>query len=246
MSTTNFIQNSTPSYAEIVSSGERTHSTLLHIDVSARTTHSISRSLSSKFIETWVQARPLDQIIRRDIGQHPPSFVTEKWIAASFTPKDQRTPAQLGILAESDELIAELTAADILVLGTPMYNYGMPAALKAWVDQVIRVNETFSFDLGRGDWPLEPILKRKILVNLTSKGEFGFGPGGPRQHMNFLDGHLETLAHYLGVEERHFIHVEYQEFKDQRHKNSRQQAETNVIKLAQSLAGVITEKANRG
>ena len=246
MSTATSHKNSTPSNAETVSSGERRHSTLLHIDVSARINHSISRSLSSKFIETWVKARPQDKVIRRDIGQHPPSFVTEKWIAASFTPKDQRTPTQLGTLAESDELIAELKAADILVLGTPMYNYGMPAALKAWVDQVIRVNETFSFDLDRGDWPLEPILKRKILVGLTSKGEFGFGPGGMRQHMNFLDGHLEALAHYLGLEERHFIHVEYQEFKDQRHKNSRQQAETNVIKLAKSLAGVRHEKDRQG
>ncbi len=61
-------------------------------------------------------------------------------------------------LAYSDSAIAELVAADLIVLGTPMYNYGMPSALKAWVDQVIRVGRTFSFDLARGDWPLEPLL----------------------------------------------------------------------------------------
>ena len=116
----------------------------------------------------------------------------------------------------------------------------MPAALKAWVDQVIRVNETFSFDLGRGDWPLEPILKDKVLVGLTSSGEFGFGPGGVREHMNFLHGHIKAVAHYLGVSEHHFIHSEYQEFHDERHRKSRADAVIKTIVLAQSLARSIT------
>ena len=217
-------------------------SILLHIDVSARVDRSISRDLSAKFTDTWMKARPDDTVIRRDIGQNPPGFVTEEWIAAGFTPKEQRTRAHRAALAESDELIAELAAADIVVLGTPMYNYGMPAALKAWVDQVIRVNETFSFDLARGDWPLEPILKDKVLVGLTSSGEFGFGPGGVRQHMSFLDGHIEAVAHYLGLSERHFIHVEYQEFHDERHRRSREDAVKNTIALAQTLAHSMTTR----
>ena len=215
-------------------------STLLHIDVSARIKRSISRELSAKFIEIWMNVRPDDTVIRRDIGQNPPGFVTDEWIAAAFTPKEKQTTEHHTTLAESDELIAELAAADIVVLGTPMYNYGMPAALKAWVDRVIRVNETFSFDLARGDWPLEPILKDKILIGLTSSGEFGFRPGGVRAHMNFLHGHIESVAHYLGLAERHFIHVEYQEFQDERHKKSRLDAMTNTIALAQTLARSIT------
>ena len=215
-------------------------STLLHIDVSTRVERSISRDLSGKFIETWMNAHPDDTVILRDIGQHPPGFVTEEWIAACFTPKEQRTPAHHAALTESDELIAELAAADIVVLGTPMYNYGMPAVLKAWVDQVIRVNETFSFDLARGDWPLKPILKDKVLVGLTSSGEFGFGAGGVREHMNFLHGHIKTVAHYLGVSEHHFIHSEYQEFHDDRHRKSREDAVIKTIALAQTLTRSIT------
>ncbi len=217
-------------------------STLLHIDASARVDRSISRDLSAKFVETWVKARPGDEVIRRDIGQNPPGFVTEEWIAASFTPKEKRTRTHRVELAESDELIAELAVANIVVLGTPMYNYGMPAALKAWMDQVIRVNETFSFDLARGDWPLQPILKDKVLVGLTSRGEFGFAPGGVREHMNFLDGHIEAVAHYLGLSERHFVHVEYQEFHDERHRRSREHAVTNTIALAQTLAHSMTTR----
>ena len=197
-------RDTTKPAAPIVPPGDMMRSTLLHIDASARVDRSISRDLSAKFVETWVKARPGDEVIRRDYGQNPPGFVTEEWIAASFTPKEKRTRTHRVELAESDELIAELAVANIVFLGTPMYNYGMPAALKAWMDQVIRVNETFSFDLARGDWPLQPILKDKVLVGLTSRGEFGFAPGGVREHMNFLDGHIEAVAHYLGLSERHF------------------------------------------
>ena len=59
-----------------------------------------------------------------------------------------------------------------------MHNYGMPSALKSWFDKVIRIEKTFTFDLARGDFPLEPIMGGKTLVVLSSRGEFGFGPGG--------------------------------------------------------------------
>ena len=231
-------QSNRPSWGQ--SAGRQVKSTLLHIDVSARLNRSISRDLSGKFIETWLTTRPDDTVIRRDIGQNPPGFVTEEWIAAAFTPKEKQTHEHHATLAQSDELIAELESANLVVLGTPMYNYGMPAALKAWVDQVIRVNKTFSFDLARGDWPLEPILKDKVLVGLTSSGEFGFGRGGVREHMNFLHGHIEAVAHYLGLAKRHFIHVEYQEFQDERHKKSHEAAVANTIALAQTLAHSMT------
>ncbi len=217
-------------------------STLLHIDASARVDRSISRSLSNKFIDTWRAARPGDTVIRRDLAANPPGFVTEDWIDACFTPEEDRTATQRAVLKESDELIAELEAAELVVLGTPMYNYGMPAVLKAWVDQVIRVGKTFSFDLARGDYPLEPILGCKILVGLTSRGEFGFAPGAIREHMNFLDGHIEAVAHYLGLEERHFVHVEYQEFGDNRHDRSCRDGETNTVALAETLARTISDR----
>jgi FMN-dependent NADH-azoreductase len=217
-------------------------STLLHIDASARFERSISRGQSAKFMDTWLGARPGDTVIRRDLAVNPPGFVTEDWIGACFTPEEDRTAAQGATLEESDELISELEAADLVVLGTPMYNYGMPAVLKAWVDRIVRVGKTFSFDLARGDYPLEPILRGKILVGLTSKGEFGFAPGAMRDHMNFLDGHIEAVAHYLGLEERYFVHVEYQEFGGDRHVRSCKDGETNAVALAETLARAFTDR----
>ena len=209
--------------------------TILHIDASAQTENSISRQLSAAFIETWMKQRPQDTVLRRDLSIAPPGFVTLDWIAACFTPEAKRTDAMNEALKESDELIDELEKADIVVLGTPMYNYGMPAVLKAWVDKVVRIGKTFSFDRGRGDYPIEPIFSGKTLVALTSKGEFGFGPDGVRAHLNHLDGHIESVAHYLGLSERHFVHSEFQEFADDRHKQSRTTAEADTIALASKL-----------
>ncbi|MCZ6665850.1 MAG: NAD(P)H-dependent oxidoreductase [Gammaproteobacteria bacterium] len=209
---------------------------LLHLDASARVDRSISRDLSANFVEVWKKHRPQDIIIRRDVGVNSPGFVSQDWIDACFTPEAARTDAQTKALAESDILIAELEQADLIVLGTPMYNYGPPAALKAWVDQVVRVNKTFSFDLARGDYPLEPIMTGKTLVCLTSKGEFGFAPGGMRERMSHLDPHIEVFAHYLDVNETHFIDVEYQEFGGDRHHRSRAEANRKAIALADTLA----------
>jgi len=210
--------------------------TLLHIDASAQTDRSITRHLSKQFMGTWLNERPDDTVVRRDLSEKPPSFITGRWIAASFTAEVDRTAQMHEDLRESDALIAELAAADLVVLGVPMYNYGMPSVLKAWVDQVVRVGKTFSFDRARGDYPVEPIFSGKTLVTVTSKGEFGFAKGGVREDMNFLDGHIERVAHYLGLTERYFVHSEYQEFADDRHEKSRTTAETDIIMLAQKLS----------
>ncbi len=215
--------------------------TLLHIDASARKTRSTSRGLSRLFVETWLTYRPGDRVIRRDLADNAPPHVTETWIAACFTPEDQRDAQGRAALAWSDQAIAELEAAEIIVIGTPMYNYGMPSALKAWIDQVVRIGRTFSFDLARGDWPIEPILSGKQLVVLSSRGEFGFAPEGIRHHMNQLDPHLVTCARYLGVADNavHIVSAEYQEFGGERHSRSVAAADQAAIALAAKITASI-------
>lgn len=212
--------------------------TLLHINASARMERSLSRALSDQFIQEWHKYCPGDRIINRDLGQNPPPAITESWIGAVFTPQENRTPSQQAEIALSDQLIAEVEQADLIVLATPMYNYGMPSALKAWFDQVIRVNKTFSFDLERGDYPLEPIFQGKRLVLLTSSGEFGFAPGGIREAMNHLVPHIKTCSIYLGVDpdkDFHHIGIEYQEFRDVRHQKSIRDARESVPFLVKKL-----------
>ncbi|MBE7379875.1 MAG: NAD(P)H-dependent oxidoreductase [Leptolyngbya sp. SIO1E4] len=209
--------------------------TLLQIDASARVTRSLSRGLTNAFMENWLASRPNDTVIKRDVGLNPPSAISEAWIAAAFKSTDQRTSEQQTVLQESNQLLAELEPADIIVIGTPMYNYGMPAALKAWIDQVIRIGRTFSFDLARGEQPIEPILTDKILVILTSSGEGGFEIDGVHAAQNHLDTAIITASRLLGVSEHHIIRIEYQEFGDDRHQRSVQAAHVAIPELVQQL-----------
>ncbi|UTV30248.1 FMN-dependent NADH-azoreductase [Photobacterium atrarenae] len=215
---------------------------LLVIDSSARRTdhviagyNSISKQLGALFIDEWMKKSHQDTIVYRDVGAMPPEFISQDWIAAVFTPEAQRSVAQHQLLALSDTLIAEVEAADLIIMTAPMYNYGMPAALKAWFDQVIRINKTFTFDLNRGDTPLEPMFQGKTLVLLSSAGEFGFEPGGIKAHMNHLGTHIEVLSKYLGVNSFYEIRSEYQEFGDARHEQSLADAKAAAIALAGQL-----------
>ncbi len=213
--------------------------TVLHLNASAQVAErSNTRRLGEIFMTHWLAAVPDTRLLRRDLSVDPVPFVDAEWIAAAFTRPEDRTPEMMSKLALSDRLIDEVIAADLIVLGTPMYNYGMPAALKAWFDQIARIGRTFSFDLTRGDFPIEPILSGKTLVVLSSRGEFGFAPGGVRAHMNTLDPGIAACAHYLGVarEDIHTIAIERQEFKDARYHQSVTDAENTTADLAMRLS----------
>jgi FMN-dependent NADH-azoreductase len=216
---------------------------ILHIDTSARRIdndvqayNSISKTLAANFVDKCLTLNSECKVIYRDLGVNPPEFISQNWIAAVFTPEDKKTDEQKSLLSLSDTLIDEVDQADIIVISSPMYNYGMPAVLKAWFDQVVRINKTFSFDLARGDFPLEPIMSGKKLVLITSSGEFGFEIGGIREKMNHLGPHVETLGKYLGVEEFYEIKSEYQEFGDERHTKSFNDAQLAIEKLVKQLS----------
>ncbi|HAT1583724.1 TPA: FMN-dependent NADH-azoreductase [Citrobacter farmeri] len=199
---------------------------------------SLSRTLSRIFLDTWSQRLPETRVIHRDLAVSPPPHMSKAWGAANSTPPDQRNDAQREALAYSDAAIDEVEAADLIVIAAPMYNYGMPATLKAWFDQVIRVGRTLSFDLGRGDFPLASTLSGKRLVVLSSHGEFGFELGGIRQDWNFMDGHIATCAGYIGVakEDIHSVSIDYQEFGDERFQRSVEQAKAAARELAVELS----------
>src|SRR5262249_47072461 len=107
--------------------------TLLRIDSSAMGSDaSISRHLTSQFVEHWLQANPGGRVIPRDLAETDLPLVTADWIGAAYSPN--LTPEQQEKLAVSNELIAELEAADEYVIGVPMYNFSIPAVLKLWID----------------------------------------------------------------------------------------------------------------
>jgi FMN-dependent NADH-azoreductase len=114
--------------------------TVLHIDSSARMTGSATRDLSAAVVAKLAP----ETVIRRDVAT-PLPLLDEAWVSANFTPENERSDAQRNILALSDELVAELKAADTVVIGAPIYNFSVPATLKAWLDQVARAGITFQY-----------------------------------------------------------------------------------------------------
>lgn len=208
---------------------------ILRLDASVRQARSLTRMMSDLFFEKWRESSAILNVTRRDVGLNPPPAISEDWVAAAFTPLEQRTPEQCARLEASDRLIEEVEQADIILIATPMYNYGMPAGLKAWIDQIVRVGKTFTFDLARGDRPLEPIFSGKTLVLLTASGEFGFGPGELNEGADHLIPHLRTISKYLGADSIHHVGIEYQEFGDHRFDRSRAAAIQEVEQLVKEI-----------
>ncbi|WP_240609824.1 FMN-dependent NADH-azoreductase [Billgrantia endophytica] len=150
------------------------------------------------------------------------------------------------VLAESDALVDELLEADLIVAGVPMYNFGVPAGFKAWIDNIVRVGRTFGFDRSRPGLPYWPMLSdmNKRLVVLGARGDFGYEPGECMAHSNHVEPHLRTVFGYLGIEEVHGIAVEYDEFADQRLRDSLAQAERRIDALVKNLAESLATTVN--
>lgn len=226
---------------------------ILQIDASARPglsgidpRGSHTRRLTRRFIERWQEARPQDSVTYRDVGQQPPSPVSGDWIAAAFTRPERRDEAARACLAESDMLVQELLRADLIVIGAPMYNFGLPAQLKAWLDNVVRVGVTFGFDRSRqGEpyWPMLPPGKR--LVILSSRGDYGYDPGGRLGDINLVERGLSVPMGYIGLTQTHSIAIEYDEFGDERLRASISAAETAVDNLVEELVQNLLETADR-
>jgi FMN-dependent NADH-azoreductase len=119
--------------------------TLLHIDSSPLYGRSVSRELTGAFVTQWKASHPDGRVVDRDLNATAISPITAEWVGAIYTPGDARTPQQKELLSLSDSLIAELEQADEYVVGVPMHNFGVPSALKLWVDQIARVGRTFSY-----------------------------------------------------------------------------------------------------
>ncbi|MGK3990354.1 NAD(P)H-dependent oxidoreductase [Sorangium sp. So ce136] len=219
-------------------------STILHIDSSARPDTSDTsrrgshtRRLTARFVARWRAARPEDEIRYRDVGQSPPSPVTGPWIQAAFTKPHLREPWMRQALAESDALVDELLAADILVAGVPMYNFNVPAQFKAYIDNIVRVGRTFGFDRSRPGEPYWPLLAGhgKKLVILTSRGDHGYGRGGRLEAMNHVEPSVRTAFGYIGITDVESVAIEYDEFADERLRASIARAELDVDALVDRL-----------
>lgn len=217
--------------------------TLLHIDSSARFGRSghdprgsHSRRLTDHFVQRWLARAPDTRVLIRDVAAKPPRSVDKNWIEAAFTAPERRTAQMSEALRESDQLVDELESANLIVVGAPMYNFGVPSPLKAWIDNIVRVGRTFGFDRSRPGAPYWPLLAPgKKLVVLGARGDGGYDPGGPLGAANLVEDSIRVPLAYIGVTEFWSIAVEWDEFADARVADSLQRAEADIEALVAQL-----------
>lgn len=174
-------------------------SVLLHIDSSPLGSASISRHLSSEFVQRWQEAHPGGEVITRDLAVSPLPAIDANWIGASFTPPEARTSDQRNALVLSDILIAELRAADEYVIGLPMHNFTVPSSLRLWIDQIARAGETFSYTEGG---PVGLLLNKKATFIISSGGVYDAGT--PMASLNLIEPYLRAVFGFMGITEPRF------------------------------------------
>ena len=167
---------------------------ILQVDASARTTGSVTRSLSDHLVATLSGAET--QVVKRDIGLNPLPLLDEARVGANFTPDEARTPEQKQAIELSDTLIAELEAADTLIHGVPVYNFGVPAAFKAWIDLIARARKTFKYT---ENGPVGLLEGKTAYVAIAS--------GGTKadSEIDFATPYVRHVLGFLGIHDVTFI-----------------------------------------
>ncbi|MGL4617619.1 FMN-dependent NADH-azoreductase [Chroococcidiopsis sp.] len=185
---------------------------ILHVDSSPRGERSHSRRFTREFVEAWKQHHPDDIVTYRDVGRNPVPHVDEPWIAAAFTPPEQRTPELQEAIHISDRLVDEFLAADLYIIGIPMYNFSVPSTLKAYIDQIVRIGRTFAFEPEDAANPYKPLVLGKKMFIVTARGDSGFGIGDRNEKLNYQDPYLRTIFGFIGITDISFISIENDEF----------------------------------
>ena len=176
--------------------------TLLHLDASPRGARSHSRKLGEDFLANWRAARPNGRVVVRDIGREPPPFVTEAWVEGAFAPADTHSPAAREALAVSNRYVDDLLAADQLVITTPIYNFSIPAALKAWIDQIVRFGRTFT----KNETGFEGLAKKTHAFIIVASGS-DLRPGTPGGAYNHLEPYLRAVLGFIGITDVQFVYA---------------------------------------
>lgn len=172
---------------------------ILQINSSARATASHSTQLSNSLVEALLETSSGATVNVRDLGSNPHPILDETALQALFTPADQRTADQQARVALDDALIAEIQAADVVVLGSPMYNFGISAQLKNWIDAISRAQVTFRYT---ANGPEGLLTGKKVYVVLTRGGLYRNTPNDTQMP------YLKTFFGFLGMTDVEFVYAE--------------------------------------
>lgn len=175
-------------------------SRILHVDASARGERSITRQMSREFIDGWKALHPDDTVVYRDVGRSPPPHVSEAWVVGAFTPAETHPADAQAAMEVSNTLVDEFIAADRYVFGVPMYNFSVPSAFKAYVDEIVRVGRMFSPE-GKG-----LLSGRKMLILAASGGQYP--SDSPMKAFDHQEPWLRTIFGFVGITDIRVIRAE--------------------------------------
>jgi FMN-dependent NADH-azoreductase len=167
--------------------------TLLVVNASPRGDQSLSRGLSAMFVDRWRANNPDGRVIERDLMESNLPFVTMPWLGAYFTPVDRQSAEMRDMLRLSDALVDEILAADHIVIGTPVYNYNIPAVLKAYIDHIVRKGRTLGFS-GEG-----LVHGKACTVAMASGGVYS--EGSPIRDRDIATTYLRLILAVIGIED---------------------------------------------
>jgi len=172
---------------------------ILQINSSARSTGSESTRLADAIVAKLQAANPGATVARRDLAATPHPVLDEAALQALFTPADQRTDEQAARVALDDALIAQVQAADAIVIGSPMYNFGITVQLKAWFDAIARAGVTFKYG---ATGPVGLVTGKKVYVAIARGGLHRDGPSDTQLP------HLKMFLSFLGMTDVQFVYAE--------------------------------------
>ncbi len=196
--------------------------TLLQINASLFGSHGNSTRLADRFVAHWRARNPDGRVVVRDLARDPVPHLTAEHVQAFGTPADQRSPTQAALVARSDALIDELKSADVVVLGLPMYNFGVPSVLKSYFDQLARAGVTFRYT---ANGP-EGLIGDRPFYIFAARG--GLHRDTPRDAQS---GFVTTFLNFIGIDSIEFVYAEGLGISEQSRKQSLSAAEQKIGRL---------------
>lgn len=166
---------------------------VLLIQSSSNLASSVSRDLSQSYVKAYKAAHPDATVTERDLVTTPVPHLGVDLLGGLFGKPEELTEAQKTALALSNTLVEEIEAASLIVIGVPMYNFGIPSALKAWIDHVIRAGRTFRYtETG----PQGLVTGKKVVLFLAAGGVYSDGPYKP---YDFQETYLRAVLGFIGL-----------------------------------------------
>ena len=201
--------------------------TLLHIDSSANAAHSVSRGLTADVVASWVRAEPSLVVRYRDLAAQPIAHLTADMLQGvdGEAPPDLQRERR-----ESETIVEEFLAADVVVIGAPMYNFAISSQLKAWIDRIVRAGRTFRYE------PSGPVglAGGKRVVIVSSRG--GAYSSAERAHLDFQESYLKVIFGFMGVTDVRIIRAEGLAMGPEHHASATRAAHAAITQLFELAA----------